>query len=145
MHNGILVRYVLLEKFGAVILTDLGVVASRLRRLICHPSIPLLYRYPREALLDGPLFGPKKQQQETEPEPKTPPRGNFNLIVAPSPQDQDRCLHQVPGDSDRAPYESLALGFVTLQLGGRDAYAYRLCMPYSNPTKPQEPPQRQER
>ena len=79
----------------------------------------------------------EEQQQETEPEPKAPPGGNFYLIVALSPQGQDRCLNQVPGDSDRASYESLALGCVTLQLGGRDAYAYGLCMPYSNPTKPQ--------
>ena len=65
--------------------------------------------------------------------------------IAPSPQDQDRCIHQVPADSDRASYESLALGYVTLPLGGRNAYAYGLCMPYSNPTKPQEPLQRHER
>ena len=42
-------------------------------------------------------------------------------------------------------YESLALGCVTLQLGGRGANAYVLGMSYSNPTKLQEPLQRQER
>ena len=44
-----------------------------------------------------------------------------------------------------AKYESLALGCVTLQRGGGDAHAYGLGMPYFNPTKPQEPRQRQER
>ena len=31
---------------------------------------------------------------------QTPPRGHSNLIVEPSPQYQDRCLHQVPWDLD---------------------------------------------
>ena len=76
MHNWILFKYVLSEKILGRHLTDLGVVASRLRGFVPHHSIPLLYRYPRKVSLSRPLFGPKSSSRRLN-QNQDPSKGPF--------------------------------------------------------------------
>ena len=55
---------------------DVGAVASRLRGLVPHPSIPLLYRYPRKAPLSRPLFGPESSSRRLN-QNQDPSKGRF--------------------------------------------------------------------
>ena len=55
---------------------DLGVVASRLRGFVPHPSIPLFYRYPRKASLRRLLFGPKSSSRRLN-QNQDPSKGQF--------------------------------------------------------------------
>ena len=52
------------------------VVASRLRGLVPHPPIPLLYKPPRKASLSRPLFGPKSSNRRLN-QNQDPSKGQF--------------------------------------------------------------------
>ena len=69
-------------------LTDLGVVASRLRGFVPHPPIPLLYRPPRKASLSRPLFWPKSSSRRLN-QKQDPSEGQI-LIKSAHPRPSTR-------------------------------------------------------
>ena len=126
-------------------LTDLGVLASRLRGFVHNSPIPASADILAIASLSRPLSGPKSSSQETEQNPR-PHQGAIKFLddsLRPKIRTAGRQQDLTTGAD---VHTESGVGLVSRYVleGGMHMHMVLACS-QPNPTKPQEPRQRHER
>ena len=110
---------------------------------IILPFLPL--QIPTRSLAEQAVFGPKRRCLERLSRTKTPPRGNWIFV---DDSLRPKTGHRLPAglrEPMRVCILCLALGLCRAASWREGAHAHVLASSQTNPTKPQEPRQRDER